>query len=396
MTGIRFVNGDVVHPGGRIAPGVIDVADGQIVGVYEAGQAPASDLNEVDARGLTVAPGFVDLHVNGGGGKTFEEADADGLSEILDVYARHGTTALLGTLNTAPMESRMESLARLQAYQAASDGPVDFLGVYLEGPYYNPEQRGAHREDWMRDPDPEEYGIWLDRFGDLIRVVSLAPEREGALELIEELSRQGIVPAVGHSMATDQEIVRAIEAGLKLVTHLYNAQSTFYRGDSGKHLGVAEMGLMRDELTVEIIPDGHHLTPAMLAFVLKMKAYNRICVITDAMQATGLGPGTYEVMGNPVWVDEYVAYREDWKRHAGSILTMDRAVKNVVEAGVPLGEAIQMATVVPAQTIGVADRKGKLQKGYDADLVLLDRDLEVSATLCRGRFAYVRKGFALE
>ena len=371
-------------PNGQLVDGTLDVVGDQIVGVCEE----TEDLDEIDVSGLIVAPGFIDLHLNGGMGESFEDADAEGLSHILDLYVKHGTTSLLGTLNTAPREKRLQSLSRIQSWKDQMSHPVEFLGVYMEGPYYNPEQRGAHREDWMRDPDPAEYGEWIDRFGDLIRVVSLAPERTGAMACIRALDRAGIIPAVGHSMASDAVMVEAIEAGVRLVTHLYNAQSTFYRGDDGKHLGIAEMGLLRDELTVEIIPDGYHLTPMMLSFVLKAKAHHLICATTDAMHATGLGSGQYELFGQTVWVEGDEAFREDRKRHAGSILTMEKGVRILVNAGASVGEAIQMATEVPARVVGVDDRKGKLAKGYDADLVLLNSNLDVVATVCRGEVAH--------
>ena len=389
MDGFRLSGGQLALPNGALMFGTLDVRDGKISGVY-TGAAPASDLEVVDMSGLIVAPGFIDIHLNGGMGETFEETDGEGLDRILDLCARHGTTSVLGALNTAPREVRMQSLARLQ--RAQTHHPVDFLGVYLEGPYYNPAQRGAHRAEWMRDPDPDEYGAWIDRFGDMIRVVSLAPERTGAMRMIRDLDRAGIVPAVGHSMATEKEMDEAIAAGVRMVTHLYNAQSTFYRGDAGKRLGVAEVGLMRDELMVEIIPDGHHLTPAMLSWVLKAKPHALICAITDAMHATGLGPGQYRMMGQTVWVENGEAFREDRKRHAGSILTMDQAVRLMCAAGAEAGDAIRMATEVPARAIGVDDRKGKLVKGYDADLVLLDGGLNVAQTICRGKSAFKSKG----
>jgi N-acetylglucosamine-6-phosphate deacetylase len=383
----RLCGGQVVFPNGEVGFGDVAVVGGKLVDV-----GAVADLRIIDVTGLIVAPGYIDIHVNGGIGHTFEDADADGLDQILEMYAQHGTTSLLGAMNTAPREKRMDSLARVKKWADAKTRSVNFLGVYLEGPYYNPEQRGAHQADWMRDPDPDEYGIWLDRFGDLIRVISLAPEREGALTFIRELDRVGIVPAVGHSMATGSVMREAINAGVRLVTHIYNAQSTFLRSDEGKHLGVAEMGLMCDELTVEIIPDGFHLTPEMLAFILKVKPTELICATTDAMHATGLGPGKYEMMGQTVWVDGNEAFREDRNRHAGSILTMEKAVQNLVGTGASMGDAIRMATEVPARTIGVDDHKGKLLKGYDADLVLLDDHLNVVATLCGGEVVYDKAG----
>ena len=384
MDGFRLINGQLAMPNGQLLYSSIDIAGQKIDGIGES----SDQQNEIDVSGLIVAPGFIDLHLNGGLGHSFEDADARGLSQILDLYVKHGTTSLLGTINTAPPEKRIESLTRLENWSRNLSHPVEFLGVYLEGPYYSVEQRGAHRADWMHNPDPEEYGEWIDRFGDLIKVVSLAPERDGSMALIRELDRAGIVPAVGHSMASDAVMVEAIEAGVRLITHLYNAQSTFTRSDVGKHLGVAEMGLLRDELVVEVIPDGYHLTKAMMAFVLKTKAHDLICATTDAMHATGLGPGEYELFGQKVWVDGDEAFREDRKRHAGSILTMEKGVQVLVNAGASVCDAIQMSTEVPARVVGVDDRKGKLVAGYDADLVLLDQDLNVVATICRGKVAH--------
>lgn len=385
MVDLRLCGGQIVLPNGALTFGDVCIEQGHITAV---GSAVGSDVQMIDVSNLIVAPGYIDIHVNGGAGHTFEDADANGLDQVLDLYARHGTTSLVGAMNTAPRDKRLDSLARVKQWRESKRQSIDFLGVYLEGPYFNPAQRGAHQADWMRDPDPDEYGIWLSEFGDLIRVISLAPERAGALDLIRVLDRAGIVPAIGHSMATGQIVREAIDAGVRLVTHIYNAQSTFLRSDSGKHLGVAEMGLMCDALTVEIIPDGFHLTPEMLAFILKVKPTDLICATTDAMHATGLGPGKYEMMGQTVWVEGDEAFREDRKRHAGSILTMEKAVQVLVATGATIGDAIRMATEVPARTIGVDDRKGKLVKGYDADLVLLDADLNVVATICGGRVVF--------
>ena len=225
--------------------------------------------------------------------------------------------------------------------------------------------------------------------------MTLAPELEGGIDLVRTLCEAGVVAAIGHSMATDAQVDEAIEAGASLVTHIYNAQSTYTRTDTDKYLGVAEMALLRDELTVEMIPDNRHLTPRMQQLVLKAKSHDKICITTDAIEAAGQGPGKYQVMGGVVWVDEEVAYREDRTRHAGSILTMDRAVRNIVAAGASIGDALMMASEIPARTIGVDDRKGVIREGADADLVILDEDLIVDATVCGGDVVYSAEGSPL-
>jgi len=372
-----------------IGPAVVEVDGGKIVRVDDDLWVEATDLGDA-----LLAPGFIDIHCNGGGGETFEDGGQHEIETILRTFARFGTTSIVGAINSAPREARTASLERLAAFRKPSDCP-EFLGAYLEGPYYNPAQRGAHSRDWIREPEPEEYGRWVEDFGPLVRVVASAPELPGSREMIRYLSEQDVVAAIAHTMATDVEVDDAIDAGATLLSHLYNASSTFTRTDEGKHLGVAEMGLLRDALTTEIIPDGHHLTPRMLELIVKVKPPELICITTDAMQATGKGPGEYIVMGQKAWVTEEVAYREDRKRHAGSVLTMDRGVRNVVAAGASVEDALKMAAVVPARTVCVSARKGEIREGFDADLVVLDDALEVMVTISRGTVVHQREDVRL-
>ncbi len=198
MARYRLTTDAVVFPNGEIVPGTVDVADGRIEGAYRRHEAPSRPWQEIVLPHLILAPGFIDLHVNGAGGHTFEETAPEGIATILATLSRSGTTALVGALNMAPKAVRDKSLERLQAWSPSATDLVDFLGVYLEGPYYHPQERGVHPVEWLHDPDPVEYGAWLDRFGGIIRVFSLAPELEGGIRLVEELVRYGIVAAVGH------------------------------------------------------------------------------------------------------------------------------------------------------------------------------------------------------
>ena len=368
-----------------IGPATVEVVEGKITAVTDDVGAGGTDLGDA-----ILAPGLIDIHCNGGGGETFEEGDQEDIETILRTYARFGTTALVGAINSAPREARIDTLSRMAAFDQPSDCP-ELLGAYLEGPYYSLEQRGAHSAEWIRDPDPEEYEQWIEQFGKLIRVIASAPELPGTLDMIGFLVAHGVVAAIAHTMATDEQVDAAIASGASLLSHIYNASSTYTRTDSGKHLGAAEMGLLRDALTTEIIPDGHHLTPRMLELVVKVKPANLTCITTDAMQATGKGSGEYVVMGQKAWVTEEVAYREDRRRHAGSVLTMDRGVRNVVAAGASVDDALKMATAVPARTVGLADRKGAIRAGNDADFIVLDETLEVVSTICRGEIVYERQ-----
>jgi len=345
--------------------------------------------NVFDARGCVVSPGFVDVHVNGGGGGLFDSGKEDEFASSARCHVRGGTTAWLPTLNSAPVGRRIEVLETLQRWASQPDLHPEVLGVYLEGPYYSPEQVGAQGLDLLSVPSPETYLPLLDRFGPLIKAWSLAVELPGAIELVRELVGRNIIAACGHSNASDEDMERAIEAGLNVITHIYCAQSSFHRRNGPeKHFGVAEIGLLRDELTVELIPDGKHLTPVMVRLILKCKPLEKVVVTTDAT-AAGLAPGVHKFQGRDMFVDKWVAYRPDRKLYAGSILTMIRAIQFMVEkAGVGLRDAIAMATTVPARLAGVGGRKGKIEAGYDADLVAFDENFSVRLTMCRGKAAY--------
>ena len=225
-----------------------------------------------------------------------------------------------------------------------------------------------------------------------MKVFSCAPELPGTLELIRACAERGVVAAAGHSTANDDEILAAIEAGLRLVTHIYSAHSVFHRepGGATKHLGLAEMSLLLDELTVEIIPDGKHLRPLFTRLILKSKTPDQVCVTTDAMLAVGLGPGLYEFLGTKVLVEDGVAWRPDRQRYAGSVLTMDAAVRHLVrEVGVAVETALRMASLTPATVLGLQGRKGTIKARKDADLTILTPDLQCAATIVGGRVAFV-------
>jgi len=293
---------------------------------------------------------------------------------------------MVGALPAMAPEQRHQALQAIAQYPGRKPGRPELLGVYIEGPYYSAAERGAQPEDLIRPPTPEDYGPTLDEFGDLIKVWSLAPELPGAIEFIRELSRRGIAPALGHSDAGHEDILVAIDAGARLVTHVYCAHSTFHRDMAEKKLGLGEMALLRDELTVELIPDGKHLPPLLLQLVLKNKRPGQACAITDAMPAAGLPPGTYEFLGSEIRVTHEVAYRPDGLRYAGSVLTMGRALQNLrSHGGADLNDSSEMLSLTPAAMLGIADRKGTIEAGKDADLVLLDEHLQIRSVFCRGR-----------
>ncbi|HID07592.1 MAG TPA: N-acetylglucosamine-6-phosphate deacetylase [Armatimonadetes bacterium] len=348
----------------------------------------------LNAEQCYVVPGLIDIHVNGGGGGSFDLATEEDISKALAFHACGGTTALLATLNTAPHDQRVYALNAIKRWMLNQTERAfpQVLGIYLEGPYYNTEQRGAHPLELLHPPKRDEYTSLLNQFGDIIRVFSLAPELPGALEFVSELKRYNIIAACGHSNANYHQLIAAMDAGLNLITHLYCAHSSFHRINAEKQLGVAETALLRDELTVEVIPDGKHTTVEMMQFILKCKPLNRICIITDCMPAAGVCIGEYEFLGQRMFITEEVAYRPDRKMYAGSVITMNKALQFLTNSvGIPLEHAIEMATWVPARLLGIAPHKGCIRVGSDADVTVLSEDLDVIATFCRGKLAYIRE-----
>jgi N-acetylglucosamine-6-phosphate deacetylase len=381
-------------PDGALQPAALRLERQRLSEVLAAATATDArpDAPVIDAGDCLVSPGFIDLHVNGGGGASFQTATDKAITTALAAHVRGGTAGLLAALNTVAPGQREPALSGLRHWLDQQPHPTPLLGVYLEGPYYHPQERGAHPEELLRDPDPAEYLPWLRDYGGLVKVLSCAPELPRGLELIRACVEHGVVPAAGHSAANEAQIAAAIDAGLQLVTHLYCAQSTFHRdpGGAAKHLGLAETALLRDELTVEIIPDGKHLPPVITELILKSKSPDQVCVTTDAMLAAGMEPGRYEFLGTEVLVEDGVAWRPDKQRYAGSVLTMDAAVRHLVrEVGVPVESALRMASTTPAGVLGLADRKGALKAGMDADLTILTPDLHCAATIVAGRVLFL-------
>lgn len=381
-----IMGGDVMLPARLARRAGVVMRRGRIAAILAPDEAPPAGAATIDACGLTVLPGFIDIHCHGGGGAGFDSASPEDIDTILATHARGGTTAMLAALPALPADQRHAALSIVREYMRRQPAGPELLGAYVEGPYFSAAERGAQPEGVIRPPTPDDYRPTLEQFGDLIKVWSLAPELPGAMELIGELAARGIVPALGHSDASHEHVLAAIDAGAKLVTHVYCAQSTFHRDVADKKLGLAEMALLRDELAVELVPDGKHLPPLLLQLVLENKRPEQACVITDAMPAAGLPPGTYKFLGAEIRVTPEVAYRPDGRRYAGSVLTMGTALHNLIlHTGSALRHVSEMLSSTPARVVGVGDRKGTIQEGKDADLVFVDGHHRVRDVFCRGR-----------
>ncbi len=345
-----------------------------------------ADAEIIDAKDGFIVPGFVDIHVHGGGGFDVMDGDYEAVKQVAETHSRFGTTAFLPTTMTMSKDKIIGGLKSVNEVFLKGTGAAEILGVHLEGPYISPAKKGAQKEKDIRKASVEEFIEFNKVSGNLIRIVTIAPEMPGVIELIRWLYRHNIIASVGHSNATYKEVQAGIKAGITHVTHTFNAM----RGFSHREPGVVGAALSYPELTLEMIADGVHLHPVAMKILLKIKEIERVILITDAMRATSKLEGAYNLGGQEVIVTKGEARLKDGTL-AGSVLTMDKAVRNMIDiVGVSLKEAIQMATINPARCLGVEDKKGSVEPGKDADIVILDKKLKVELTMVKGKIVYER------
>ena len=388
---LKIFNGNIITPYRIIKNGTVVIANGIILDVAE-GNIEVKEAVEIDARGKYIAPGFIDMHIHGGGGYDFMDGDVNSFLKIAETHARYGTTAMCPTTLTSELGHLLETLDHYETAKKINKSGSQFLGMHLEGPYFSKNQSGAQDPRHMRDPDPAEYEKVLYH-AHSIRRWSAAPELKGALEFGRHLKSLGILPAIAHTDAIYEEVLEAFENGYTLATHFYSAMSGVSRRNAFRYAGAIEAGYLIDEMDVEIIADGIHLPPPLLKLVYKIKGASRTALITDAMRATGMPPGK-SILGNisdglEVLVEDGVAKLMDRSAFAGSVATADRLVRTMVkQADVPLAEAIQMITATPARILGVSDKKGTILPGKDADLVIFDNDINIATTIINGEIIY--------
>lgn len=388
---LKIFNARIITPYRIIPQGTVLVSDGVISAVSE-GNLVAADALEIDAKGKYVAPGFIDIHVHGGGGHDFMDGSETAFLKIAETHVKYGTTSMLPTTLTSEKEGLFETLTRYEEANRNNKNGSQFLGMHLEGPYFAMNQRGAQDPRYIRDPDPDEYKAVIAHSSS-IRRWSAAPELKGAIEFGRYLRQHGILAAVAHTDAVYEEVIDAFDNGYTLATHLYSGMSGVTRKNAFRYAGVIESAFIIDEMDVEIIADGVHLPAPLLKLVYKIKGADRIALITDAMRAAGMPPGK-SILGNlktglPVIVEDDVAKLPDRTAFAGSVATADRLVRNMIAlADVPLIDAVRMMTSTPARIAGVSDRKGTLAKGKDADIVIFDEKIKVETTIIRGRVVH--------
>jgi N-acetylglucosamine-6-phosphate deacetylase len=388
---IKIINGKVITPTCIVDNATI-IIDGETITYLDEKNIEVEGAIEIDARGLYVAPGFIDIHVHGGGGHDFMDGSETAFLKIAETHARFGTTAMLPTTLTSSKEDLLQTL---QIYESANEQNTrgsHFLGMHLEGPYIAMNQRGAQDARYVRDPAPEEYKEIIAA-SPAIKRWSAAPELNGAIQFGRYITSKGILAAIAHTDAIYEEALEAFENGYTLATHFYSAMSGVTRRNAYRYAGVIETAYLLDAMDVEIIADGVHLPAPLLKLIYKIKGANRTALITDAMRAAGMPEGE-SILGSlhnglKVIVEDGVAKLPDRTSFAGSVATADRLVRNMIKmAEVPLLEAVKMSTITPARIVGVADKKGTLEKGKDADIVLFDENININMTIIKGKIIY--------
>ncbi len=394
MDKIKLFNAEVITPFELIHKGTVLIDNGRIACVSGA-DVQTEDYLEIDACGNYVSPGFIDIHIHGGGGFDFMDGTVEAYLGAAEAHARHGTTSLVPTTLTSTNEELKRTFEVFKAAKVQNQKGSELLGIHLEGPYFALSQKGAQDPRYIKNPKPEEYEEILQWSDDILRW-SAAPELEGALEFGRFIKARGVLPSIAHSDAIDEEVFKAFDCGFTHVTHLYSGMSGVRRINAYRFAGVIETALLMDDMTVEIIADGVHLPQTLLKLIYKTKGPHRIALVTDSMRAAGMPDGE-SILGSlkdgqTVIVEDGVAKLPDRSAFAGSVATADRLVRTMVKnAEVPLVMAVRMMTLTPASIIGADRRKGSLAKGKDADIVMFDKDIGIKMSMIKGKIVYREK-----
>jgi N-acetylglucosamine-6-phosphate deacetylase len=383
---IVLANARVVTSRRVLEPGWLAV-DGPMIAAVAGGEPPAGALTDADdvhdLGGRYVMPGFIDLHMHGGGGAQITTDDPDEIQAAIAFHRRHGTTRTLASLVTDDLDRMAASVRTIADIIRGAPGS-SVVGVHLEGPFLNPVKRGSHHRDHLLAPDPTALRHLLTSGDGTVRVVTLAPELPGGMDLLREVVSAGVIAAVGHTDATRDQAGLAFASGARLATHLFNAMRSFHHREPGP----AGAALTDDTVTCELINDGIHVHDDAVRIALTTAGADRIAFITDATPAAGMTDGEFRLGPVPVFAHEGKVTLADGSL-AGSTLTMDAAVRHAVHCvGIPLPQVAIATAATPATLLGIADRTGSLHPGKDADLVVLSPQLQVATVVSRGRLSY--------
>ena len=360
------------------------IRDGVIESVGpRSGVALAVGATEVQATDLIATPGFVDVHIHGAGGHDVMEATDDALKAVAKMIASHGTTSFLATTVTANPDAICKSSEGIAKYvgtqHLAADSRAEALGIHFEGPFISPVRPGVHPPEWIHLPSAEMLAKFIEAAGGHAQLITIAPELLGAMPCIEAARNAGLVVGMGHTDANYEQARAAIAHGVHHAIHVYNAMRPFSHRDSG----VIGAVLTSPEVTAELIADGIHVEDIAMKMLLQAKGAAGVILISDGTAATGMPDGKYRLGEMEVTVSGGVCRNSEGKL-AGSALTLDRSLRNIVKLGIPLGDALRMLTLNPAKLLGIEFKKGSLRPGADADILILERTLHITQVYTRG------------
>lgn len=376
-------NGVVALPSGPSRADVL-CQDGRIVAIGNS--LNAGDAESVNAAGLTIGPGFVDVHVHGGGGHSFFTHDAQRIRDYAAWAPRNGVTSFLVSTVGQDADDTVAIFGALRPTVNGSGG-AEVLGFHMEGPFINPVRHGAFPPGMLRPPVREEFLRFQEAAGGHIRQVTMAPELPLALDLAGAITASGAIPAMGHTDANSEQCRAGFDSGIRHVTHLFNAMRPIHQREGGPIVAA----LLEDQVTCELICDGAHVDPAPLLMAYRMLGPQRAVVVTDNLHLAGMPAETGRFAGEEVTVSGGKAAKADGTI-VGSVETMDQHFRNTMRfLGISISTAFRLCSTNPARVAGASNRKGQVERGMDADLVLLDGDLQVQMTICRGDVAFDRK-----
>ena len=375
----QLINARILTPQGWLKDGSVLIRDGKILEVTNCDLAVIG-AQLIDVKGMYVLPGGVEIHAHGGGGRDFMECTEDAFRGAVQTHMKYGTTSIFPTLSSSTVPMIEQAAETCTKMMAEKDSPI--LGLHLEGHYLNMAMAGGQMPENIKNPDPNEYIPIVENWH-CIKRWDAAPELPGAMQFGKYITGKGILASVAHTQAEFEDIRTAYEAGYTHATHFYNAMPGFHKRREYKYEGTVESVYLTDGMTVEVIADGSHLPATILKLVYKLKGVEKTCLVTDALKYAAY-------QGEPIVDPRYVIENgvcklADHSSLAGSLASMDTLIQTIVKkAGIPLADAVRMASETPATIIGINDKKGSLQKGKDADIVILDNQINVRCVFSNG------------